>query len=97
MQFRLGLVGNNRRAQRVIETAARIAAWGSNQPGRAKGFTFVDYSSTYMAAVADPREAAVVCTPGNGFGVHGEGYVRFALSVDVSRLEEAVERIGKVL
>ena len=46
VQFRLDLVGNNRRARRVIETAARIAAWGSNQPGRAKGFTFVDYSST---------------------------------------------------
>ena len=43
------------------------------------------------------EKAAVVCTPGNGFGAHGEGYVRFALSVDVSRLEEAVERIGKVL
>jgi LL-diaminopimelate aminotransferase len=43
------------------------------------------------------EKAAVVCTPGNGFGAHGEGYVRFALTVDVPRLEEAVERIGKVL
>jgi LL-diaminopimelate aminotransferase len=43
------------------------------------------------------EKAAVVCTPGNGFGAHGEGYVRFALSVEVSRLEEAVERIGRAL
>ncbi|HWR98153.1 MAG TPA: LL-diaminopimelate aminotransferase [Candidatus Methanoperedens sp.] len=43
------------------------------------------------------EKAAVVCTPGNGFGAHGEGYVRFALTVDAARLEEAVERIGKVL
>ena len=26
------------------------------------------------------EKAAVVCTPGNGFGAHGEGYVRFALT-----------------
>jgi LL-diaminopimelate aminotransferase len=43
------------------------------------------------------ERASVVCTPGNGFGEHGEGYVRFALTVDAPRLEEAVERIGKVL
>jgi LL-diaminopimelate aminotransferase len=43
------------------------------------------------------EKAGVLCTPGNGFGAHGEGYVRFALTVDVPRLEEAVERIGKAL
>lgn len=43
------------------------------------------------------EKAAVVCTPGNGFGAHGEGYVRFALTVDAARLEEAVDRIAKVL
>jgi LL-diaminopimelate aminotransferase len=43
------------------------------------------------------EKAAVVCTPGNGFGAHGEGYVRFALTVDAPRLEEAVDRIAKVL
>ena len=55
------------------------------------GHTSESFSSLLL------EKAAVVCTPGNGFGAHGEGYVRFALSVDVSRLEEAVERIGKVL
>ena len=38
-------------------------------------------------------EAGIVCTPGSGFGPSGEGYVRFALTRDVGRLEEAVERI----
>ena len=38
-------------------------------------------------------EAGIVCTPGSGFGSSGEGYVRFALTRDVGRLEEAVERI----
>ncbi len=43
------------------------------------------------------EKAGVLCTPGNGFGEHGEGYVRFALTVDVPRLEEAVQRIGNAL
>jgi LL-diaminopimelate aminotransferase len=43
------------------------------------------------------EKAAVLCTPGHGFGTHGEGYVRFALTVEVPRLEEAVERIAAVL
>ena len=32
-------------------------------------------------------------TPGVGFGEHGEGFIRFALTVDEERLKEAVERI----
>jgi LL-diaminopimelate aminotransferase len=39
----------------------------------------------------------IVATPGNGFGEHGEGYVRFALTVDKRRIREAVGRIGKRL
>ena len=43
------------------------------------------------------QEANVVITPGNGFGEFGEGYVRAALTVDVERIKEAVERIRKIL
>jgi aspartate/methionine/tyrosine aminotransferase len=39
----------------------------------------------------------VILTPGNGFGEHGEGYVRFTLTAPSERLEEAAERIAKVL
>ncbi|MFA5142689.1 MAG: LL-diaminopimelate aminotransferase [Candidatus Omnitrophota bacterium] len=35
----------------------------------------------------------IVATPGNGFGDSGEGYVRFALTVDKRRIKEAVDRI----
>jgi LL-diaminopimelate aminotransferase len=41
-------------------------------------------------------EAGVVCTPGIGFGASGEGYVRFALTVEEQKLLEAVERIQKI-
>jgi aminotransferase len=38
----------------------------------------------------------VVLTPGIGFGRHGEGYFRAALSVSEERLEEALHRIRKM-
>ena len=41
-------------------------------------------------------KAGVVVTPGAGFGEYGEGYFRAAMTVDEPRLEEAVERIGRV-
>jgi len=41
-------------------------------------------------------ECAIVCTPGNGMGASGEGYVRFALTVSVERTKEALERISKL-
>jgi len=38
-------------------------------------------------------EAGVLVTPGIGFGRSGEGYVRFALTRDVSVIEEALQRM----
>lgn len=43
------------------------------------------------------EKTGVLATPGNGFGAPGEGYVRFALTVPVEKIKEAVERIGKIL
>ncbi|HMU95974.1 MAG TPA: LL-diaminopimelate aminotransferase [Elusimicrobiota bacterium] len=42
------------------------------------------------------EEAHLVCTPGNGFGPSGEGYVRFALTVPLPRLQEALARVARV-
>lgn len=41
-------------------------------------------------------EAHVVTVPGGGFGPAGEGFLRMALTVDESRLHQAVERIAKI-
>lgn len=57
-----------------------------------KGFT-----SSMEAAKAFLEKADIVVTPGNGFGESGEGYVRMALTVPKDRLNEAVERLKKVL
>ena len=52
-------------------------------------------SATFAKALLDKCD--IVATPGNGFGSHGEGYVRMALTVDKRRLSEAVERVRKRL
>ncbi|MFH1791509.1 MAG: LL-diaminopimelate aminotransferase [Candidatus Omnitrophota bacterium] len=54
------------------------------------------YTSITLAKVL-LEEAAVVVTPGNGFGSSGEGYIRMALTVSKDRIREAVERIRKVI
>ncbi|HSV42456.1 MAG TPA: aminotransferase class I/II-fold pyridoxal phosphate-dependent enzyme, partial [Methanomassiliicoccales archaeon] len=41
--------------------------------------------------------AGIVCTPGVGFGEFGDGYVRFTTTQTVERINEAVERMRKVL
>jgi len=41
-------------------------------------------------------EAQIVATPGAGFGDAGEGFVRFAFTVQEKRIIEAVERIRRV-
>jgi LL-diaminopimelate aminotransferase len=51
----------------------------------------VDDSMAFAARPLD--EAAIVATPGVGFGPHGEGYVRFALTRPVERIEEALSRM----
>jgi LL-diaminopimelate aminotransferase len=43
------------------------------------------------------NRAGVLATPGNGFGDAGEGYVRFALTAPAEKIQEAVERIEKIL
>ncbi|MGD1075508.1 MAG: aminotransferase class I/II-fold pyridoxal phosphate-dependent enzyme, partial [Thermodesulfovibrionales bacterium] len=52
-------------------------------------------SSGFVAHILE--RSGVLATPGNGFGKPGEGYVRFALTVSVERMKEAVERIKKAL
>lgn len=42
------------------------------------------------------EKAHVVVAPGNGFGQSGEGYVRVGLLDTEERLQEAVDRIGKL-
>ena len=55
-----------------------------------KGYT----SSSFTIHLLE--NAGIVTTPGSGFGEEGEGYIRFALTVEKARLQEAGERIKKL-
>ena len=54
----------------------------------------VDDSMAFAAKMLN--EAGIVVTPGIGFGDAGEGYVRFAITRSVGRIEEALERMRDV-
>lgn len=41
-------------------------------------------------------EADVVCIPGTGFGQGGEGYVRFAVTVGIERIRQALSRMREL-
>ncbi|OEU69574.1 MAG: LL-diaminopimelate aminotransferase [Desulfuromonadales bacterium C00003093] len=56
-----------------------------------EGFTSQDFSTLLL------EKAGIVCTPGNGFGDSGEGYVRMALTVSKERMGEAVRRLKEIL
>lgn len=55
-----------------------------------KGYT----SAEFVGLLLD--KCGIVCTPGNGFGEHGEGYFRISLTVSTERLLSAVERIKEL-
>lgn len=42
------------------------------------------------------KESNIVATPGVGFGKHGQGYIRMALTVPGARIKEALERMKKI-
>lgn len=55
-----------------------------------EGYTSTSFADKLL------EEAGIVVTPGNAFGSGGEGYFRIALSASKERLEEALERLGKI-
>lgn len=55
-----------------------------------RGYTSAQFATLLI------ENAGIVATPGNGFGEAGEGYIRMALTVDESRLQEAIERLKKI-
>lgn len=70
----------------VRNPAATFYVWARTPGGRSSMETVTHILET----------TGVLCTPGNGMGPSGEGYVRFALTVDLPRLEEAIHRLGKI-
>lgn len=70
----------------VAPPGAGFFVWAKCPPG-------VD-SMTFVARCLD--EAGVVLVPGSGFSRHTGDWFRAALTVEVARIEEAVERLAKL-
>ena len=55
-----------------------------------RGYTSAQFATLLL------EQAGIVATPGNGFGEEGEGYIRMALTVDETRLKEAITRLKRI-
>jgi LL-diaminopimelate aminotransferase len=55
-----------------------------------RGFTSAQFTTLLL------EQGGIVAAPGNGFGEAGEGYIRMAITVDETRLKEAVERLKRI-
>ena len=55
------------------------------------GLSSMDFASQLL------QDSGVLVTPGTAYGEHGEGYIRIALTIPDSRLEQALERIRKTV
>ncbi|CAM4402284.1 aminotransferase [Paenibacillus endophyticus] len=86
------------RRREALFTALDRIGWKAARPGGSffcwlpvpEGFTSEAFADLLL------QEADVVVAPGVGFGTHGEGFVRLGLLTSEERLQEAVERIGKL-
>ncbi len=55
-----------------------------------QGTSSIAYATQLLA------ETSLVVTPGVGFGPHGEGYIRWALTVPEAKIQEALARLPKI-
>jgi LL-diaminopimelate aminotransferase len=81
----------------VLVGGLKELGWGVNLP-KATFYIWahIPYSQTISSADMCAKllsDCGVLATPGNGFGPSGEGYLRFAVTVDVKRIKEALLRI----
>jgi len=56
-----------------------------------------NFSNSMETAKVFLDQTNIIVTPGVGFGDAAEGYIRFALTVDKDRINEAVDRLRKIL
>ncbi|MDO8691791.1 MAG: LL-diaminopimelate aminotransferase [Dehalococcoidia bacterium] len=54
------------------------------------GYTALSFANKVL------EDAAVVVTPGTGYGPSGEGFIRISITLNDKRLEEAVERLSRI-
>ena len=81
------LCGGLRRIGGIVEeSAGKMFAWAKIPDG------YIDDVSFVMELV---EKTGVLCTPGSSFGSLGSGHVRFALTMPVETIKEAIEAIER--
>jgi LL-diaminopimelate aminotransferase len=83
----------------AMVTALRSEGFETDMP-RATMYLWIPLPEGLSSAVFQRRameEVGVVTLPGTAFGAGAEGFFRIALTVATPRLEEAAQRLGKVL
>ena len=84
-----------RRRDRVVETLRRLGL--DVTPPKASLYVWAKVPRGMTSAQFAERlldEAAVIVTPGNGYGPSGEGYVRLSLTLPDDRVDEGLRRIA---
>lgn len=82
----------------VLVEGLQKLGWKVNKP-QATFYVWAHVPENFSSAQTVSRlldETGIVCTPGNGLGPSGEGYVRFALTVPVPRINEALKRMSDI-
>lgn len=64
---------------------------------KATFYVWLNIDGDSMAFAEKMLDLGIVVTPGVGFGAHGEGYVRMALTRPVERIHEALDRMSGAL
>ncbi|MFC1624578.1 LL-diaminopimelate aminotransferase [Candidatus Omnitrophota bacterium] len=89
-----------RKRRDVLVDGLNAMGWITRKP-RATFYVWTRIPKSHRSSLEFSRlvlnETGIVITPGIGFGDSGEGYVRMALTVSEERIQEAVERLKKVL
>jgi LL-diaminopimelate aminotransferase len=85
------IAGLNRLGWNLKPPQATFYVWVPVRPG----YTSAEFAKLLL------EQAGILVAPGNGYGEHGEGYIRMALTVagdkNGERIEEAVDRLATAL
>ncbi|MBU0501980.1 MAG: LL-diaminopimelate aminotransferase [bacterium] len=89
---------------KIFSERAKVLVSGLNS----LGWQMKDLKATFYAWVPVPKgetsssfteklleKCGILVVPGSGYGKSGEGYVRFAITIDKKRITEAIERMRK--
>ena len=94
-----GLINEYRSRRDLMVDAFNAYGWTVPRPA-ATFYLWIPVPSGYTSMELTRlllEKASIVATPGNGFGPSGEGFIRFSLTAQQQRLEEAVYRIKHIV